>query len=640
MCGKSTHVLQLIEEHKNDFRGIYVSLQGEVQLGSLERPQPTDVAQFWGSFREALLSSGLPVAPASDDDAQRAVLRAFRETHTEVLPLVLVIDEMDLLLGANPQVKDLLLGFIRTLKTRSYASSVIGIGAYQVLQLGETGSSTTISPFNIIDQFVEQHFTERELAVILSEYAHDHTVSLPPSLDQFAKDLHASTDGHPGLSMYALYQYDQIVVKAKGRTSRAPSWDDFYHHSLWPLVTAHPCFQSLVGCVNNHSTAREYILQHNLLSSGSRSFVADLSDPAVSFLLNMGILKHATTKAAEEAELEWTCPVLRSLTLATIWPLLNEPPPIVPMLKIESKEIIDMMLLLKLLIPRISTKLLREEIVKNKTTEAPHEYAYQFELFALLQWALRQPHLRAVDHRVIPEAKDYRLSNQRADIVVVNHGRYVIEIGAHMSKKIYDEHYGRTITYVNNLKACCGVVINFSTETIHSQYFPLDRDDSVTCLNVHVDLDANEFNVWELSPREGSTEETLGERVATLSLKEKDLAPRMTPRRAKTPPVPLSDGRGRMAPQQLFLPKEEDSKPLINLWIHFGKALECMRDVDPLLRVIDMKGLIRSQFGLRAPFYLSKGDLDGQPLDSLKTLHEQGIENGCQIHAIKAEGFE
>jgi hypothetical protein len=185
-----------------------------VQLGSLERPQPTDVAQFWGSFREALLSSGLPVAPASDDDAQRAVLRAFRETHTvlslllsfddtivtclplqEVLPLVLVIDEMDLLLGANPQVKDLLLGFIRTLKTRSYASSVIGIGAYQVLQLGETGSSTTISPFNIIDQFVEQHFTERELAVILSEYAHDHTVSLPPSLDQFAKDLHASTDG-------------------------------------------------------------------------------------------------------------------------------------------------------------------------------------------------------------------------------------------------------------------------------------------------------------------------------------------------------------------------------------------------------------------------------------------------------------
>jgi hypothetical protein len=206
---------------------------------------------------------------------------------------VLVIDEMDLLLLANPQVKDLLLGFIHTLKLHGYASSVIGIGAYQVLQLGETES--TASPFNVVDQFVEQHFTEHELAVILSEYARDYNVSLPPSLDQFAKDLHASTDGcathllsvgtlhftayvltsprHPGMSMYALYQYDQIMTKANALRS----WDDFYHHSLWPLVSAHPCFQSLVGCVNNHATAREYILQRNLLSSGSRSFVAGTS---------------------------------------------------------------------------------------------------------------------------------------------------------------------------------------------------------------------------------------------------------------------------------------------------------------------------------------------------------------------------
>jgi hypothetical protein len=59
-----------------------------------------------------------------------------------------------------------------------------------------------------------------------------------------------------------------------------------------------------------------------------------------------------------------------------------------------------------------------------------------------------------------------------------------------------------------------------------------------------------------------------------------------------------------MAPQQLFLPKEEDSKPLINLWIHFGKALECMRDVDPLLRVIDMKGLIRCELQVFLRSYL------------------------------------
>jgi hypothetical protein len=212
------------------------------------------------------------------------------------------------------------------------------------------------------------------------------------------------------------------------------------------------------------------------------------------------------------------------------------------------QETIDMVLLLKRLIPRISMKLLREEIVKSKTTEAPHEYAHQFELFALLQWALRQPHLRAVDHRVIPEAKDYQQSSQRAGIVVVNRGRHVIKIGANMPERIYDECYSRTITYVNDLKACCGVVINFSTEATHSTYFPPVRDAPVTCLNVHVDLDANEFNVWELSPREGTTEETLDERVATLSLVENDLAPRVTPLRSRTP-----SGTQAPAPIVLFV---------------------------------------------------------------------------------------
>jgi hypothetical protein len=110
-----------------------------------------------------------------------------------------------------------------------------------------------------------------------------------------------------------------------------------------------------------------------------------------------------------------------------------------------------------------------------------------------------------------------------------------------------------------------------------------------------------------------------------------------------------------MAPQQLFLPQEEGSKPLIDLLVLFGKTQERMK-VEPLLTVADVKDLIRcellwlsallvtsfvvylhhcrSQYGImRAPFYLSK-DLDGQPLELLKTLHEQGINNGAQIHAI------
>jgi hypothetical protein len=191
---------------------------------------------------------------------------------------------------------------------------------------------------------------------------------------------------------------------------------------------------------------------------------------------------------------------------------------------------IELVALLKLLIPRISMTLLKFDIVKNKTTEAPHEYAYQFELFSLLQWALRQPHLRAVDHRVVPEAKDYEHSNQRADIVIVNHGRYVIEIGAHMSPKNYDEHYERTINYVNTLDAWRGVVINFSTDATHSGYFPRCRSSLVSCLNVHVDIDGNVFNIWELQ-----AETELSAVGGKAVLQGKNSVPRSTPLRSKTP---------------------------------------------------------------------------------------------------------
>ena len=98
--------------------------------------------------------------------------------------------------------------------------------------------------------------------------------------------------------------------------------------------------------------------------------------------------------------------------------------------------------LLKLLIPRISTKLLAQELARNKVSNAPHEYAYQFELFSLLSWAFTRT---VVDRnpQVIPEAKELG-GRGRIDLVAINHGVYAIEIGANMHARAYDEHYERT----------------------------------------------------------------------------------------------------------------------------------------------------------------------------------------------------
>jgi hypothetical protein len=93
---------------------------------------------------------------------------------------------------------------------------------------------------------------------------------------------HPLTYSHPGLSMYALRQYDELMVRAKQRSQkdRKPGWDWFYHNVLWPLVAAHPCFQSLVECVNQHTSVRKYILKNNLLCAAQRTFSAStLSSP-------------------------------------------------------------------------------------------------------------------------------------------------------------------------------------------------------------------------------------------------------------------------------------------------------------------------------------------------------------------------
>lgn len=93
--------------------------------------------------------------------------------------------------------------------------------------------------------------------------------------------------------------------------------------------------------------------------------------------------------------------------------------------------------LLKLLVPRISTTLLRQPLVRNVSTSAPHEYSYQFELCALLNWAFTKP-LYDTDIRVIPEAKELDANRGRIDIVVFNHGVYAIELGANMDKAKYE----------------------------------------------------------------------------------------------------------------------------------------------------------------------------------------------------------
>ena len=113
------------------------------------------------------------------------------------VPLVLFFDELDLLVAANPAVKDSFLGFLRSIRqdqsTRAKPAvlAVVGIGSYEVLKLGDA-SGAHVSPFNVSDDYKEQHFLLDELVAVVKEYTAEHGVSLP---QDFIEDLFGSTDG-------------------------------------------------------------------------------------------------------------------------------------------------------------------------------------------------------------------------------------------------------------------------------------------------------------------------------------------------------------------------------------------------------------------------------------------------------------
>ena len=237
-------------------------------------------------------------------------------------------------------------------------------------------------------------------------------------------------------------------------------------------------------------------------------------ESAIRWLLVNGIIRHDETDSKLGV---WTCPLIRMHVLSVLTAGLIETPPITPtemngpnkhvrVLLIPAhpvsrlRKCIRMAELLKLLIPRISTTLLKQDLARNKTSNAPHEYAYQCELYSLLSWAFTRP---VIDRnpQVIPEAKELG-GRSRIDLVAINHGVYAIEIGANMDQRKHDEHYERICRYMEFLGKAYphlrvfGVLLNFTTNEHQCDYFPRNERADISLLNVHVWLDDPAKNVY------------------------------------------------------------------------------------------------------------------------------------------------
>ena len=143
--------------------------------------------------------------------------------------------------------------------------------------------SAIASPFNVSDDFKEQHFQCEELAVVVQAYATEHGVELP---QHFTEDLFASTHGytasvvrfptsphfadrrHPGLTMLALREYHENAVVQCARNfggNVPPSWESFCHQHFWAVMLANRSLVTAVSAATSSQLCCSFIERRGLL---------------------------------------------------------------------------------------------------------------------------------------------------------------------------------------------------------------------------------------------------------------------------------------------------------------------------------------------------------------------------------------
>ncbi|CAB4484891.1 unnamed protein product [Rhizophagus irregularis] len=186
--GKSTRVDQAIFKLKSEgYVCIYVTLEG-VNIST------TDI--FWSSLGTKLAINAPNYFKYNEVKSSDDFMFKFRKSNWES-DVVFFIDEYDVLLEANDDIKSSFLGTIRNIKNskRDYAIlSSVAIGPLSILFL--KSDKINVPPFNVIKPFRNPNFTLAQVESLYKEYEDDNKLTIVPEV---IKDIYEQTNGHAGL---------------------------------------------------------------------------------------------------------------------------------------------------------------------------------------------------------------------------------------------------------------------------------------------------------------------------------------------------------------------------------------------------------------------------------------------------------
>jgi hypothetical protein len=427
--------------------------------------------------------------------------------------VILVLDEFDALLAAPAEVRDDVLGALRAIRTTNsdadgnehgrYAlHALLAIGVYRIVNLS-AGATSVASPFNVASASTPPDPTPDEVRAMFRAYDDEcgvHTAA------EVVDDIIWRAGGHVGLlslmgqelaSLHQQLAKDAVADAARVTLTRWRRW--LCRTDVVERLTMSSTVQAVMRAVQFPRAGPAVVqwVRHVVLTmlTGEDAHGVALrsgGDPALIQALELVLSDGVVVQVADGYR--FASPLLRLLLYTTMGAVYDWGIPAGLDVACLADGSMDMAATLLELLPHFSASHLFHA-VQSKKSGSPREYAYQFQLFALLD-----ARLKGRPWKVLAETASVNASGplRRLDIYVEHKGRAcgfeLVADGADLASHVSDQ----APVYLQQQQLERVLVVNFTTKQADVRSAPPDLPAGVELMHVLVDVAASSMTPYTL----------------------------------------------------------------------------------------------------------------------------------------------
>jgi hypothetical protein len=503
--GKSTRMDAAVEqlEETGKYTVLKTSLQSGVVFGAEE--------SFWKSFGGALQRDNVADVPliesAGDFAAGLAKSGPFKK------PVVLVVDEFDLLYGAAPeQVQDSVLNVLRWLrqeKKGTWLHSFVAMGPFSILEL--TGKSGC--PFNSRDAVQSPPFTEAQVEDLFAQFSRERGLTLDRRI---VRDVFDRTEGHAGCVGFCGKEMDETLLRGVNTISYE-TWMRYATLKLDSRMGTWPTMQKMIDELalpeSIRASAKEKERIPHVVEAREQLCSVYLTTSQAVRCSSQGNRRYARYLAAEGAlapddggvAFRIRAPLIRSLLINSILPLLRRPCPTKPV-PVDESGMLIMEDVVETALGYFKPSVMRDLISQKMSsaprmarTLVPQEDAYQTELLYVLKSWFGEG-IRVVSQPIAVVEGDQKKGRPRHSDILIDFqlDRVVVELVAHTGVAGVQEHVERAERDARVLGASQVWVLHFTTADFGQEWPSEKLDVSMSSIPIRV-MDIKHDPAWSVA---------------------------------------------------------------------------------------------------------------------------------------------